>query len=155
MKRPSGFKPTDKGQSLIEFAFAFPIFLGLLIGLMAFAVLFYSYVTLNLAVREGAGVIVRCPSLNCDTPRLNNGDRITSILGVQTYVKEKSFSLNIGEINVLVEPSNRAHWVIGAQVSVSATYNVPLPTVSIPILGNTAIRLGTLQIYAQSVMTIE
>ncbi len=155
MARTFCLKKTSSGQSLIEFAFAFPIFLGVLIGLMSFAILFYSFVTLNLAVREGAGVIVRCPSLNCDTPRLNNGNKITSVADVQTYVKEKSFSLNVGQINVLIEPSNQAQWVIGAQVSVSAAYYVPLPTVSIPMQGNSTLRLGTIQIQAQSVMTIE
>jgi len=146
---------TSSGQSLVEFAFAFPIFLAVLIGLMAFGILFYSYVTLNLAVREGAGVIVRCPSLNCDTPRLNNGNRITSVEDVKTFVKEKSFSLATGQINVLVEPTDRNQWVVGVQVSVSADYSVPLPTVNIPMLGNGTVRLGTIQIRAQSVMTIE
>jgi Flp pilus assembly protein TadG len=132
----------------------FPIFLGVLIGLMAFAILFYSYVTLNLAVREGAGVIVRCPSLNCDTPRLNNGNPIRTIDDVRTYIREKSFALNIGQLNILIEPSSQSQWVVGVQVSVSASYNVPLPQVSIP-MQNSTLRLGTIQIYAQSVMTIE
>lgn len=155
MLRKFRFRKTEPGQSLIEFAFAFPIFLGVLIGLMSFALLFYSYVTLQLAVREGANAIVHCPSLNCDTPRLNNGNKLTSISDIQTYVKEKSFSLNIGQINVLIEPSNTSQWVTGTQVSVSAAYNVPLPTVSIPMQGNGTLRLGTIQIQAQSVMTIE
>lgn len=142
------------GQSLVEFAFMFPIFLGVLVGLMAFSILFYSYVTLQLAVREGAGVIVRCPSLNCDTPRLNNGNPIRTIEDVRTYIREKSFALNIGQMNILIEPSSQSQWVVGVQVSVSATYNVPLPQVAIP-MQNSTLRLGTIQIYAQSVMTIE
>lgn len=148
------FRQRAQGQSLVEFAFMFPIFLGVLIGLMAFAILFYSYVTLNLAVREGAGVIVRCPSLNCDTPRLNNGNPIRTIDDVRTYIREKSFALNIGQLNILIEPSSQSQWVVGVQVSVSASYNVPLPQVSIP-MQNSTLRLGTIQIYAQSVMTIE
>lgn len=147
------FRQRAHGQSLVEFAFMFPIFLGVLIGLMAFSILFYSYVTLNLAVREGAGVIVRCPSLNCDTPRLNNGNPIRTIEDIRTYIREKSFSLNIGQMNILIEPS-QSQWVVGAQVSVSASYNVPLPQVAIP-MQNSTLHLGTIQIYAQSVMTIE
>lgn len=142
------------GQSLVEFAFMFPIFLGVLIGLMSFAILFYSYVTLQLAVREGAGVIVRCPSLNCDTPRLNNGNPIRTIEDVRTYIREKSFALNIGQLNILIEPSSQSQWVIGAQVSVSASYSVPIPEVAIP-MQNSTLRLGRIQIQAQSVMTIE
>ncbi|MCX7839521.1 MAG: pilus assembly protein [Anaerolineae bacterium] len=142
------------GQSLVEFAFMFPIFLGVLIGLMSLAILFYSYVTLHLAVREGAGVIVRCPSLNCDTPRLNNGNPIRTIEDVRTYIREKSFSLNVGQMNILIEPTSQSQWVVGVQVSVSASYSVPLPEVAIP-MQNSTLRLGRIQIQAQSVMTIE
>ncbi|MBM3127062.1 MAG: pilus assembly protein [Chloroflexi bacterium] len=156
------FRKRESGQSLIEFAFVFPIFLGVLIGLMLFAILFYSYVTLHLAVREGASAVVHCPSLNCDTPRLNNGNKLTSIADICTLVRQKTFTLwgstgtgcaAVGGMTVLVEPPT-AQWVTGAQVSVSAAYFVPLPTVTIPVQGS-AIRFGTIQIQAQSVMTIE
>lgn len=157
-------KKTEQGQSLVEFAFVFPIFLGVLIGLLSFAILFFSYVTLHLAVREGASAIVHCPSLNCDTPRLNSGSKLTSIADVCTLVRQKSFSLSgnsgtgcsvQGGLTILVEPSSTAQWVTGVQVSVSAVYFVPLPSVNIPMQGNSTLRLGTIQIQAQSVMTIE
>jgi Flp pilus assembly protein TadG len=157
-------KKTERGQSLVEFAFVFPIFLGVLIGLMVFAILFYSYVTLHLAVREGASAIVHCPSLNCDTPTLNDGStKLRNIENICTLVRQKSFSLGgtsgtgcsaQGGLTILVEPTNTAQWVTGAQVSVSAVYLVPLPTVTIPLQGS-AMRFGTIQIQAQSVMTIE
>jgi Flp pilus assembly protein TadG len=145
----------ERGQSLVEFAFAFPIFLAILIGLMTFAILFYSYVTLHLAVREGASAIVHCPTLNCDTPRLNNNNKLTSVEDVRTLIREKSFSLDLSQLNIVIEPTPTSLWVTGAQVSVSAAYRVPLPTVSIPMLGNSTFRLGAIQIQAQSVMTIE
>jgi hypothetical protein len=138
--------------------------LGVLIGLFVFAILFYSYVTLHLAVREGANAIVHCPSLNCDTPRLNDGTtKLTTIEHVCTLVRQKTFTLwgstgtgcaAAGGMTILVEPTSTAQWVTGAQVSVSAVYRVPLPTVTIPLQGS-AMRFGTIQIQAQSVMTIE
>jgi len=143
-----------EGQTLIEFALVFPIFLGIFIGLMAFAILFYSYVTLNLAVREGASAVVHCPSLTCEYPKLLNGNSIRSVDDVKTLVREKCFSMNPSGLNVLVEPS-QSQWVRGAQVAVTASYNVPMPTVSVPLVSGGAIRLGTIQIQAQSVMTVE
>jgi len=151
------FKPrkTERGQSLVEFAFVFPIFLGVLIGLMFFSILFYSYVTLQLAVREGASVVVHCPTLTCDDPKLSNGNSIRSVTDIQTLVREKSFSLNTGGFTNIIVAPDQSQWVLGAHVSVSAAYYVPLPTVNVPTLGNSTIRLGTIQITAQSVMTIE
>jgi len=128
---------------MVEFAFVFPIFLGVLIGLMAFAILFFSYVTLHLAVREGTSAIVHDP-------------RHQTVDSIKTIVRSSSFSLNQdpSQLQILVDPA-ADQWVSGAQVSVSAAYFVPLPSVNIPILGNSAIRFGTIQIQAQSVMTIE
>ncbi len=140
-------RKTGRGQSLVEFAFVFPIFLGVLIGLMFFAILFFSYVTLQLAVREGTTTIVHDP-----------GNQ--TVAQIQQVVRNNSFSLDQSQLNVLVEPADHdalgnLQWVSGVQVSVSAAYYVPLPTVNIPLLGNSTIRLGKIQITAQSVMTIE
>jgi Flp pilus assembly protein TadG len=131
----------ERGQALVEFAFVFPIFLGVLIGLMSFAILFYSYVTIQLAVREGTSAIVHDP-------------KHQTVANIQSLVSSQSFSLNTSQLTVLVSPP-AAQWVSGAQVSVSAAYYVPLPTVNVPVLGNGTIRFGTIQISAQSVMTIE
>jgi Flp pilus assembly protein TadG len=134
----------ERGQALVEFAFVFPIFLGVLIGLMSFAILFYSYVTIQLAVREGASAIVHDPK----------HQYINGTGGIKELVISKSFSLNTSQLTVVVNPTE-TQWVSGAQVTVLAAYYVPLPTVNVPVLGNGTIRLGTIQISAQSVMTIE
>jgi Flp pilus assembly protein TadG len=133
----------ERGQAMVEFAFVFPIFLGVLIGLAAFSILFFSYVTLQLAVREGTSAIVHDPAHQ-------------TVSSIQTLVRSQSFSLNTAssQLQILVEPPE-SQWVSGVQVSVSAAYYVPMPTVNIPVLGNGTIRLGTIQIRAQSVMTIE
>ncbi len=131
-----------RGQSLVEFAFVVPVFLGVLIGLAVTSILFYSYVTLHLAVREGASAIVHDP-------------RNQTVTAIQNLVRSKSFSLDQNQLSVLVEPSDKTLWVSGVQVSVSASYNVPLPEVTIPLIGSGAITFGSIPIRAQSVMTIE
>ncbi len=133
----------EKGQSTVEFAFVFPVFLGVLIGLASFALLFYSYLTMQLAVRQGASALVHDPTHE-------------TVADIQNIVISNSFSLNASSLNVVVAPSDTSQWVSGAPVSVSASYTVPIPTVSIPMIGSgRVVLLGPIPISAVSVMTIE
>ncbi len=136
-------KPSsERGQALVEFAYTLPIFLGLLIGLAAMSILFYSFVTTQLAVREGTSAIVHDP-------------KHQTVTAIQTLVRSKSFALDASQLSVLVEPTDATAWLSGVQVSVTAVYYVPIPTATIPLIGGSAIRFGPIPIKAQSVMTIE
>ena len=148
------------GQSTTEFAFMFPVFVVLLIGLASVSLLFYSYLTAHLAVREGAGALVR--------------DASQTIYQIRTIVCNSTFALNRSQVFVQVDPSPNGLALIpcssldasegicsactyGRQVQVSVYYNVPLPTVSLPAGsgGTNAVFLGPIQIKAESVMTIQ
>ena len=60
-KRPSARRHRSRGQSMVEFALVFPLFILLLAGMIDFGVGLYSYMTLVNATREGA----RLGSTNC------------------------------------------------------------------------------------------
>jgi hypothetical protein len=131
----------QRGQALVEFTLMLPIFLMLLLGLVATAIIFYSYVTTQFAVREGASAIVRDP----------NGQ---TVAGIQALVKTRSFTLDPNGMSVLVEP-DASLWFPGVHVAVTAVYNVPLPKVSIALPGGATFSLGPIPVKAWSVMTIE
>jgi Flp pilus assembly protein TadG len=50
----AGATPADRGQSLVEFALVFPIFMMLLMGIMEFAFMFNAQLSLNYATRGAA-----------------------------------------------------------------------------------------------------
>lgn len=130
----------EKGQALVEFTLMFPILLAVLIGLAGVSMLFYSYVTLQLAVREGTNAIVHDP-VNETTA------------SITTLVRTMTFSFDPNSVNVIV--TDKANWISGAPVSVSASYSVPLPTVNMYLPGGASLRLGPIPISASSKMTIE
>lgn len=143
----------ERGQALVEFTLMFPIFLAILIGLAAVSMIFYSYVTTQLAVREGTNAIVHDPG---GSTILN--DPSGRIVAVKKIVRANSFSFDpngLSDSNIVVEPSDPTIWQTGVQVSVSAIYYVPLPTVNMYLPGGASLRLGPIPVKAVSVMTIE
>ncbi len=143
----------ERGQALVEFTLMFPIFLAVLIGLAAVSMIFYSYVTTQLAVREGTNAIVHDPGGS--TILKDPGGQIVA---VKKIVRANSFSFDpngLSDSNIVVEPSDPSLWLTGVQVSVSAVYYVPLPTVNMYLPGNATLSLGPIPVKAVSVMTIE
>jgi Flp pilus assembly protein TadG len=120
-----------QGQTFVEFALTLPALLLVLFGLAGLAVLFYSYVTMQLAVREGTNSIVH-----------NTHQTVSQI---QDTVRSHMVTLDRNDVNVIVEPSDPNTWIQGVQVSVSGVFTVSLPSNA----------LGTIQFRAVSVMTIE
>lgn len=116
---------------MVEFAMTLPALLTVLFGMAAFAVLFYSYVTMQLAVREGTNSIVH-----------NTHQTVSQI---QDTVRSRMVTLDRNQVNVIVEPSDPNTWIQGVQVSVSGVFTLSLPVDA----------LGTIQFRAVSVMTIE
>lgn len=145
-----------KGQSLVEFTLMFPIFLAVVIGLAAFSILFYSYVTMHFAVREATSAAVRNPRQSVDA--------------VRTVACNSAFALTRNTLTVQVEPPDTtaipcsnpntgtaapATWVPGGPIAVRLTYSVPIPSATIPVLGGGNVRFGPIPLTAQSRMTIE
>ena len=156
----------QNGQASVEFAFIFPIFLGVFIGLVFFSLLFYSYVTLQLAVRQGASLLVHNPQ---DT-----------IYTIRTTVCNSGFAFAPAQLTVYVEPpdtnltcsathgcacstlnasdtTNGVYqgWQSGVSLAVTGYYTVPLPRVSIPTTSGSVVILGPIQISAKSVVTFD
>src|SRR5689334_1582482 len=70
----------QKGQAVIEFALLVPILLLLLFGVVQFARVYYTYHTLQKALRGGAGFIAHMNSVNfCD-------DQNASFLDARNYI---------------------------------------------------------------------
>lgn len=68
MKPRSG---QERGQDLVEYAMILPLFLFLVIGFIEISVLFFSYVTISNAAREGARAAVAAPSAGCPLSCIN------------------------------------------------------------------------------------
>lgn len=149
-----------RGQSTVEFALVLPVFLGALLGLVAFSLVGYSYVTIQLAAREGASSLVHNPK--------------QTIYAVRNTVCTKSFSLDKSHTYVSVQPPDTANtsapscttlntsegaysgWNSGDQVTVIVNYTIPLPTFKIPLVtGGGAVVIAPFGINATSVMSIE
>jgi Flp pilus assembly protein TadG len=121
----------QSGQAAVEFALTFPVLMIVLTAITGFAVLFYSYLTMELAVRQGTNSITHNPSQD--------------VAAIETVVKNSMVTLDPSQVSISVSPSNPSVWVSGVQVSVSALY-----TVNVPLNP-----LGPIVFQAQSVMTIE
>ncbi|MFN8629541.1 MAG: TadE/TadG family type IV pilus assembly protein [Chloroflexota bacterium] len=66
MKRSLRRRRRSEGQSLVEFALVFPIFILVLAGIIDFGLGMYSYMTIQNASREGARLAVtNCTKTNC------------------------------------------------------------------------------------------
>ncbi len=160
MRQPLPRKPNrQKGQSTVEFALIFPVFLGAFIGLVFFSLLFYSYVTLQLAVREGASTLIHHPEY--------------SIYQIRSEVCNSGFAFAPGNMSVKVEPPDSAGtpaascsnlntsegpytgWQSGISVAVTGFYTIPLPSISIPFTNSSIVYFSPIQIQAMSVMTFD
>jgi Flp pilus assembly protein TadG len=65
-KRSSARRHRSRGQSMVEFALVFPLFILLLAGMVDFGIGLYSYMTLVNATREGARLgATNCSVLTC------------------------------------------------------------------------------------------
>jgi len=120
-----------KGQSLVEFALMLPILLMVMFAVGGFAILFYAYLTLNLAVREGASSLVHNPK--------------QSVSSVQATVLSTMATLDPSQIRIDVQPSDPAIWLSGVSIAVTGFYTVSTPLAA----------YGPIKFQAQSVMTIE
>jgi hypothetical protein len=153
------------GQSTVEFGLIFPVFLAAFLGLVMFSVIFFSFVTLQLAVREGASYLAHNPD--------------ATIYSVRQAVCGAGFAFSPATMYVRVEPPDSASysgdecsalpgisqtapneiaysgWQSGISFSVTGIYTVGLPTIKIPISGSSIVVLGPIKLTATSVMTFD
>jgi Flp pilus assembly protein TadG len=154
-------RSSQTGQSATEFAFMFPVFIAVFVGLTSVSLIFFSYVTMQLAVREGAGTLIRNPQ--------------ATIYSIRNTICSNAFAFDKSQISVKVEPPDNAgttavqcsslnvsegqylYWTQGIPVKVTAFYMVPIPTVSMPTMsnGSSSVVLAPFQLVAFSIMTIE
>lgn len=139
-RRPK--KQPQDGQAMVEFALTVPLFIAIFLGFILFAMIFYSYLTVTLASREGASSLVRDPK--------------QTVTDIQNRVRSTSISLDPNALSIKVEPSSTADWLPGVKINVTAVYTVPIPSISIPNLKGPAYKFfGPLPVTSTSVMTIE
>lgn len=82
-------RKNDKGQSLVEFAFVFPILLLLIFGIIQFGVILGSRVATTYAANEG----VRMAAVGKSAPEVKN--RITSITSLVPFLRVESDSIEV------------------------------------------------------------
>lgn len=128
----------ENGQALTEFALMLPIVLVLVFGLIFISALFYSYLTLQFAVREGAHTIV-------------TDGKDQTVQTITALVQNNAFALN--QVNVGITPNDNTLWTLPRiQITVVATYTLPFTQLNIPLPGNAPVGLRPITIGAQSNM---
>ncbi len=123
----------DKGQSLVEFAILLPLLLLLLMGILEFALMLNSYLTINNSAREGARLGIVAGS-NIEIKQL--------IIKISSNLDSENLVVNITPL----EGSRKS----GDTLRVEIVYNYQ---VIIPILSNILNNVVVLK--AQTSMRIE
>ena len=84
----------ERGQDLVEYALILPLFLFLVISIIEISVLFFSYVTVSNAAREGARVATAVASSSCDQTCVDNRARAAA-LELTTGLPNSNIQVNI------------------------------------------------------------
>jgi Flp pilus assembly protein TadG len=118
-----GLRRRDSGQDMVEYAIVLPLLLMLVLGIMEFAVIIYSYNALSNAAREGARYGIIHP---------------TEFVAINQLVKQRAMVL---DENALLVDSR----LVGNAIEVEATYDLSLMTGALveALGGNSTLRLHT------------
>jgi len=106
--RASRRRANEGGQALVEFAFVLPILLLILVAILQFGLLFYNYIDLTSATRDGARMATVSRS-NTD------GDQ-----AVRDAIAASTNVVRDGDTTVTISPAQP--WSQGQTVSVKVTY---------------------------------
>lgn len=130
------------GQSMVEFALAFPIFLLIVIGIMEFGRLFITYTSIYAAAREGARYGAAVDNL-CDGKIEAEAERAGFLAGDLTInVKYELFDKNLNLVRVDDESAcNPAAFHAGDRVDVTVSIPFEFITGLIPVPGGQPITL--------------
>jgi len=120
-----------EGQALIEFTLTVPIILALFLGIAAFGVIFYTYVTIDHMAREGVAYM-QANALYLDEWNREHPDQIDKPL--LDYIRSKAGFLDTTEphpmkITIWPPPDQR---MPGGPFEVTVAYTTTLTTIKVP-----------------------
>lgn len=101
---------SEKGASAVEFALLLPILMLLILGIIQFGFIFYHYISITHAAREGA----RWAAL--EQPDSD----------VRLKVKNSAPGLTITDVDIIINPSGDRSGKIGEPVAVTVDYKTPI-----------------------------
>lgn len=103
----------EEGQAMVEFALVAPLLILILFAVIQFGVIFNDYIALTDATRAGAR--------KAAVSRLETSP--ASIVEAKVRASATDLDMDKLDVDVTVDPA----WAHGADVTVKATYEVPLP----------------------------
>lgn len=144
MRKPfnKNYRKLLRGQSMIEFALAFPIFLLIVIGIMEFGRLFITYTSVYAAAREGARYGAAVDNL-CDGGIEAEAERAGFLAGdMDAEIKYELFDKYLNLVEVADESTcNPARFKAGDRVVVTMSIPFEFMTGLIPGTGGQPIIL--------------
>src|SRR3990170_2073926 len=132
-----GFR-SRKGQGMVEFALAFPVFLLIVLGIFEFGRLFIVYTSVYAAAREGARYGAAVDNL-CNTAIEAEAERAGLLAGDLSI----STSYEVFDKNLQLVSSNCADAKAGDRVIVKASVPFEFITGFIPVPGGSPITLAS------------
>ena len=101
-------RPGEEGQALVEFALVLPLLVLLLVGIMQFGMLFYTYIDLTSATRDGArkAAVARASG--------------TGAADTRAAIERSLTVVDKSKITVSITPGEP--WSAGADVDVKVSY---------------------------------
>jgi Flp pilus assembly protein TadG len=141
-RRPAG-RASSRGQSLVEFALVFPIFILLLAGMIDFGIGLYSYMTINNAARDAARLgSTMCSANPCSGAVAARATAASSGLGITTTITcnkvnpdgSKGAAVNCAsgtagkgdQVTVQIDYSYRMIWPLGFGTQIPMTASMTL-----------------------------
>jgi len=127
-------KSGQEGQALVETTFMILAVLLLLMGIIEFGFIFYAYVRVSNATREGAragSLWLMHPQYDTLCEQVEKGvwSEVPAIEGSGAV----TITLKDGDVDCSVSPTPEA----GEPITVTVTYDYPLPVISaLPIIGD-------------------
>ncbi|NCO65393.1 MAG: pilus assembly protein TadG [Candidatus Aquicultor secundus] len=123
----------ENGASAVEFAIVLPLLLTLILGIMQFGLIFFNYISITHAAREGA----RWAAL--EQPDAD----------VRAKVKNSIPGLSLADTDIDISPAGDRSGLIGEQVAVTVHYKTPIIA---PLIG-TAIGIAGPDITLSNIAT--
>ncbi len=147
----------ERGTTMVEFALTLGIFSLILFGLIGMAVVFFGWLTVTSAARDGARYVVGNPTVT-DTQVRQYICSTTIMLGGSQQACLNQISA--GTLDITIAPSKPnaggLNKISGSSVNVNVRFRVPVPTLRASFLGTGGITfLGPIWVQSTSVMRVE
>ena len=127
-RQPNLTSRTDQeGQQMVEFAFTFILFCILMVAIAIFGWVFFSQASIVHATRQGSRHLLAHPVLPDDDVTFASAD------AEATWVMTNSIPLmDWTAMTINISPPLEER-VVGSYVAVEILYDIPLPTIEIPL----------------------